>query len=454
MAGITTIGVRERATVPVVVVAAAGVAFLAGRGDLGRPAEILAALLAVFVAVAATRAPLPAACIGLGLVVAVPIYWAQPLPVLPLASTAGAVTGVLLFPAATTAWARLHLTLLDGLVVLYFLISIASIGANVEGQTAAIADLLARSVLPYVVFRLLATLDGAPTRLAATLVGVAVPLAVIGIQEGNGNGNPFFTLVRPGFEAGQWVRSQVRFGEVRAESSFGHAIAFGLFLAIALVLLLGLAWKANGRGRFVLLLASGVLVAALLATVSRGGVLSVGVGALLWGVALRGRRTGLLVVAAVVAAGLLLTPAGDELARLRDSVSDAGEAGDAARYRLEIARIATDSDTFSILGQEAPPGLGVVAGAKELLGLRTIDSQYALVYVTNGAVGLASFVAIALAAIAIALRRRLDPVERAWAAATAATAIALTSVALFTQMLTLFWIAVAVTAAVASRVDD
>jgi hypothetical protein len=442
---------RARAVPPIAAALVALGCFLGARGELGRPVAILGLVLGVLAAVVAARFPGPAACTALALVVVVPVYWAMPLPGVALAGTAAAITSVLLLPAAVAAADRIQLTLLDALVALYFLAALASIFANVDGQVAAVSDLAARSILPYAVFRVLAARDGAATALARTLVLAAVPLAVIGLREGAGHGNPFFGVVRGGFESGQWLRSQVRFGQVRAESSFGHAIAFSMFLAIALLLVLGLLWQARPAARVALAVAAPILFLALLATVSRGGLLALAVAAAVWALTLRGGRRGLVVVAAVFAAGALLTPAGDQLARLQHSVTDSTEAGDAVRYRLEIAQIVTEPGTFSLLGQKAPPGLGVVAGAKELLGLRTIDSQYALVYVTTGAVVLAAVVGIALALVAAALRRRLDPVERAWVAATAGTAVALATVALFTQMLSLFWIAVAVTAAVVSR---
>ena len=453
--GLDTRAARTAATTGLVVGAGVLLAFVGAKGELGRPADLVLAVVAVFAAAAAVRWPDTAAWAALALVVVVPTYWAQPLPVLPLAATPAAVTGVLLLPAAIGARDRVRVTFLDGFVALYFLAAIASIGANVDGKVAALGDLAARSVVPYLAFRLLSSRPGGPRRLAIAVVAAAVPLAVIGIGESNGDGNPFFTLVRPGFEAGQWIRSQVRFGHIRAESSFGHAIAFSLFLAIVVLLVLGLAWQTRSTRARVLLGGTGVVfVTALLATGSRGGVVSLAVGALLWAATLRGGRRGLLVVAAVVALILVLTPAGAQVAQLRASVSDSGEAGEAARYRLEIAHIITDPHSFSLLGLETPPGLGAVNGAKELLGLRTIDSQYAVVYVTNGIVGLAAFALIGISVLVMTLRRRLDPLARAWTAGAAATAIALTTVALFTQMLTLFWIAVAVAATVASQPED
>jgi hypothetical protein len=306
------------------------------------------------------------------------------------------------------------------------------------------------------VFRLLAARDGAPNRLAITLVAVAAPLALLGVRESEGGGNPFFTLVRPGFEASRWLRSQTRFGHIRAEAGFGHAIAFGLFLAIALLLVLGLTWQRTRSTRVLLGIVGCVLVAAMFATGSRGGQLSIVVGTCLWAVTLRGKRTGLLVLGAVVALGLVVTPAGEKVAQLRNSVSDSGEAGEAVQYRLEVARVVSDPRVFSLLGAEVPSSsdLGPVNAAKEEVGLRTIDSQYAVVYLTTGIAGLLAFCAVELLLLASVVRRRLDPVERAWAAAAASTGVALLSVALFTQMLSLFWICVAITAAVGSRAAD
>lgn len=442
--------VRERQTLlaPAVLLAGAAVAFLGGRGDLLRPRLFLALVVGGALAAVAVRRPDVAGPVGLGVVLVVPVYWAQPLPGVAVAGTASLLVSLALLPAAWRERHAVRLHALDALVALHFGVTVVSLAVNASGKGAAIGSLVARAALPYVVFRLLSTRPGAGRRLAIGLAAAAVPLAIIGIREAGGTENPFFTLVRAGVEH-QWVRSQVRFGEVRAEASFGHAIAFSLFLAVALLLLLGLAWQRRGH-RLLLVALAAPLGAALLATGSRGGLVCLVVGFGLWALGLRERRGGLLVVGWIVLAALLLTPAGGQLTRLQRSITDSGEAGEAARYRLEIASLLVDGDNFTVLGQEAPPGLGVVSAAEQRLGIRTIDSQYAVVYVTYGLFALASFVALAVALVRSSLRRHLQPIDRAWAAATAAVAIALSTVALFTQMQSLFWIAVALTATAAT----
>src|SRR3954468_19017587 len=103
--------VVARATPPFIVLGAVGACFLAAHGDLGRPANVLAGLVGIGLAVLATRHPVPAACCALAAIAFAPTYWAQPLPAVPLAGTAAALTGLVLLPAAL-ATARIRLTLL------------------------------------------------------------------------------------------------------------------------------------------------------------------------------------------------------------------------------------------------------------------------------------------------------------------------------------------------------
>lgn len=67
-------------------------AFVGARGEIGRPAHLLALVLAVVV----------------------PVYWAQPLPIVPVVGTAAALTGALLLPAAIGSVDHMRLGVVDG----------------------------------------------------------------------------------------------------------------------------------------------------------------------------------------------------------------------------------------------------------------------------------------------------------------------------------------------------
>jgi hypothetical protein len=72
-------------------------------------------------------------------------------------------------------------------------------------------------------------------------------------------------------------------------------------------------------------------------------------------------------------------------------------------------------------------------------GLRSIDSEFALEYLSGGLLVLLAFALVVLGVVRVAVRRGLSPVERAWAVGMVATSANLLTVALLTQQAELFW---------------
>jgi hypothetical protein len=395
----------------------------------------------------------PAAALGVATAVAVVVpfydgrYVSGSLGITPM--MAGCLV---LLPAAATHLRDVKLVWLDGVVALLVALRAASLALNYSGRLGAAAGLVLGTALPYVVFRLFSRHADVRRLLAWVLVVASIPMSVIGLQERYGTPNPFFTLLPTGYQGDQWAHAELRGGGVRAEASFGHPIAFGMFLALVLVLAVALAMtERKGWHRLVALGAAGLALLALTATLSRGPLLVGAIGVTAWFLATLGRLH-VLRVAAVLGMLVVLaftTPVAATVERLyAASTGDTREAR-SAEYRLQILALARDPEQFSLLGKEAPGDEGFSVALTTRTGLKSIDSELALVFLANGALPAMALVGAGLLVTVVCFRPGLSPVDRAWAVATAAGYINLTTVALLTQQAELFWASTGVVAALA-----
>jgi hypothetical protein len=302
------------------------------------------------------------------------------------------------------------------------------------------------------VFRVLASDRRVPTASAAVLVAAATALSIVAVRERAGIPNPFFALAG-NYQVQQWARPELRFGTVRAEASFGHPIAFGMFLAFVLVLALGLVLHARRSAvRIAVVTAAGLLATALVATLSRGPLIVAVVG-MSWYLLATLRRVPprrVLVLAGAAAVLVVTTPVLPTIQALQaQSTGDTREARSAA-YRLEVLSVALDPQQFSLLGKESKQVQGVQGALMDRTGLKSLDSEFAVVYLASGALALGALVAVAGLLIRTAARPDLDGLDRAWAIGMAACCLNFVTVALLTQESELFWAGVGVVAAPAA----
>lgn len=414
--------------------------YAAATGRFFGPATYLALTVALGGAVVAMAAPAAAARVFLVMIISIPIYWGVQRSGIPYPLIPGIVLPVVLIPAAAqhASRHRPRITRLDVYVIVHVGLVVLSEFLYFPSSPIIAGYYILQALVPYAVFRCLTVDAAVRTRLAAAVVWVATVLSLVGLGERTGLGNPFFTLVTPRFAARTWVGAQSRFGSIRAEASFGHAIPFGMFLAAAFVLALALAWVPKGR-RYLLVLP--LIAAAQLATASRGAVVVTVVAAAVWLASLREHLHPRRVTTMVLALMCLLafTPAGSAIRDLRDSISAPGEAGEAVTYRVTVSRLLTNGRNFSWLGSPSPiPDPSGVAGRRA--GLPSIDSQYSLVFLAHGLLPLVALVLIGFSCVVTALRTSGDPIDRAWAAVAAASFVGIASVALITQYVAWFWI--------------
>jgi hypothetical protein len=426
------------------------------RGGGASSALVLGFTVLVPLLYLARRFPMAGLRVGLVVLCAVPIYWGRDISGTYISSSPGFVVPfILLLPALGVAKGRFRWTLMDGLVVTFLCARILSALLHFDGPLGFSFVILMQMIVPYAVGRLYAT-DPAAIQIASrTLVFVAVPLGLVGLWEAAGTPNPFFSLVRPGYEV-VWAFPLARFDRIRAESSFGHPIAFGMFLAFVLVLGFALVWASRARSRVVLGASLVVLVFSLLATLSRGPIAVLLLGAVVWffGHLRRIKPHQVVVMMTMVVLLVVLTPAGATFGRLVDSLGGESSEASTAEHRLTVNGFITDSRYFSFLGLPAEGFRAPEEAARARAGLNTvtdtIDSEYSVLYVSQGLLPLLAFIAIGLSVWRTAFVQALGAVERAWAAATAAAFVGLWSVALITQYRPLFWIAIGAVGAIRS----
>jgi hypothetical protein len=386
----------------------------------------LVALAAVGTMVFAISRPRVALAIGLA-AIALPYTWGPQISTLGFGS--GIVVGLLFLIAYASTLTRFRPSALD-LAVLAFAVTPAA-SAELQGQPLHISNWIAAAIVfPYFGFRLLFHATDARRDFATAIVAVGVVVALIGIWEGITGHNP---IVHPGHliysngghYTSTWNVVEYRNGHVRALSTFGHPIAFGMFLAIPLAFALA-------RGGLWNLASAGVILVAEVLTYSRGGWIACLVVVLL----LAGRNRGRIVAAAtVIIAGAIFIGPINQI--LTESTSASTEAGNTTYYRVGLLSHAFDG--VSLLGHPFADLQSAFAGHPD------VTSLVAGTIVQTGLVGLLELALIACCVIValVSARRQADHDYRAATAALTAQLVGLISVALITNYQFFFWVLVA-----------
>jgi hypothetical protein len=226
----------------------------------------------------------------------------------------------------------------------------------------------------------------------------------------------------PGLHA-LWDDIQVRGGVARAEGAFGHSIALGATLAIALPLVLAAPVRA-----WVRVTATALMLGAVVVTYSRIGLITAVLGVVLTVLVARELTVRLRMVL-VVAGAAVLAVAVPLLSRVFLAAGD--EATNSAAYRADLLDLVGDID---VLGLSSAFSRGP-DGSVRFGTFRSIDSALILHGLTYGWLALAVvLVLLAGAVAAVVLRRATAPTI-----AIAASVPALATVALITQYATLVW---------------
>lgn len=318
----------------------------------------------------------------------------------------------------------LRLRLPDAVVALVVLVTVLAYGLDFVtihatfvvvmdwGTAYLLARLLCASVDPEWIYGVV-----------AVVLAAAAVLAVLEFVTGTN----VFVQIPPTSGAGTWRSLQERGGILRAEGAFGHSIALGASLALAVPLALGSRLRSGVKVAVV-----GALVAGAVVSFSRIGIGSTVLGLVLCILflrnGLRGRVRALLVGALAVAAVLALPL----VERVFSAAGD--EAAGSAAYRTDLLVLLP---SMRVIGTAASAERSA-DGVLRFGGFRSIDSALLYAGLTYG-----TLVMVVLAALyGTTLVGLVRGVGTAPSIALAAQVPAVLSVAFITQYSAFFWFVV------------
>ncbi len=304
---------------------------------------------------------------------------------------------------------------------------------------------------PYLVGRVIVARAPLHRVFAQSMVLGGLVLAPFAFAEAAGLGSPFFagSVAADNPSANPWDQPHLRAGEgFRAQVTFGHPIAYSMFLAVAIVFALVLMSQATDpRRRRQYLLASLVLVGCEVLAVSRTGWVVIAVALVLLAAgrtqraASRLARRWLVAALTVLVAVALFVPSVAavplSIVGLQSDTNDP-TLQQSASYRGSLYTAAFKGGVASWSGNKASKLAGQVETNNS-----SIDSEYLVMLDTWGGPATIAFLLIAAAVVLRALggvAGGRDEWSDTFAACAAALAVGLGSVALITQQEYMIWL--------------
>ncbi|MBC7518309.1 MAG: hypothetical protein H7248_05405 [Microbacteriaceae bacterium] len=318
---------------------------------------------------------------------------------------------------------RPRLGLVDLIVVAVIVVQLVALALKLGTLTSSFV-LIAHWGLGYLLGRVVAT--QIPLEQVYRIVAVVLSVvAVLALLEFATRNNIFVPVRANNALYATWSPLLERGGLLRVEGAFGHPIALGASLALAIPLTLASSFRLWLRGCMVF-----VLVGATVVTFSRTGMLCAIIALVLSVVSLRNSisaRARTVFVGGTIGIGVLATPL------VLGTFSEAGtEATASASYR---------GDLLSLIPSMASIGLAAnshrnASGETFFGSFHSIDSALIYFGLTNGLIPLILVMAILLAALVLVMRARATPATLAIVAQLPAVA----TVALITQFAMFFWV--------------
>lgn len=445
-------------------VAAAGAVVGVAVASSSAIAVALVALAVALVAAAGALVYPERAFVVLVLLLAlIPIYAAPEVGSLlfvPAAGAAWILAGVLAWRSLALDARPFRATAVDIAVGAFFLLMATSVAFSPQASVSDYLNVVFLWGGAYLAARLLLRETRKPVFLvAASFALVTVLVAPVAILEVAGRSNPFLSLQFNPVESAVWAGQASRFGQVRAEASFGHPIALSMFAATSAFLSLAMAINTERlRNRFVwfalAILAVGIQALAL----SRTGWLILALGIVVLTLATargaaRRRLAAVLAILAVTTTTMLAIAPPSQLQLLSDSGTGA-TAGS-----LEVANSGARRQV--LLDRALQPGVlqawgNPVNDITPAIGTsNSIDNAYILLANQWGLIPAAALVLVLLTLLPVivhARSRRSGPmVALPIAALTSFTALFF--VAFITQQQLMIWLLVGASGAIAERVS-
>jgi hypothetical protein len=208
---------------------------------------------------------------------------------------APSVGSLLFFPAAGASWLLIvvlawrnlatkgrimRVTSVDYTVLIFFALMAVSLAFSPRTSFSDYKNLIFIWFGPYLGMRLLLSECKHPVKVVSISFALAMAvLAPIAVSEVLGGSNPFFNLDFNSTEFSVWASQIARFGQTRAVASFGHPIAFSMFLAAAALFCLAMALSNENRNRrFFWYALAAVAVGVQALALSRTGWVMIGIG--------------------------------------------------------------------------------------------------------------------------------------------------------------------------------
>lgn len=345
---------------------------------------------------------------------------------LPAAAALALLVTVSLLPVTS-----FRFSLIDGLVLLLVVFSLTSLLAGNPTIALGFAFSLATYfVIGYVLGRV------APLRVDPSWIYSAVAVAftvvsVLALIEFFFVWNPFVLIHANNSMFVTWGGLQERGGVLRAEGAFGHSIALGSSLAIAVPLTLASRFSLPVRAGMVLLMLGATVV-----TFSRIGMITGLLGLVLSIVFMRdaiSRRSRIVLTTCIAIGCAVIFP-------LVSAVfDDAGtEASGSADYRGDLLSLVGSMNLVGVADSARRDSTGQVYFGN----FRSIDSQLILTGLSNGLIALILIVVALVGGIVLVVSRRATPPTIAAVAQIPAFA----TVALITQYSVFVWFVIGLAA--------
>lgn len=218
--------------------------------------------------------------------------------------------------AAALAWRNLirngyvlRPTIVDYTVAAFVLLMAVSLLFSPRAETSDFLRLMFFWIGPYLAARLLLRDTTRPATVVAVSFALAtLLLAPVAILESLGRDNPFFNLNFNSTEFAVWGSSVQRFGQDRAMTSFGHPIAFSMFVTASAILSTAMASSSKRpayRNAWYVMAAVAIGIQAL--ALSRTGWLMLAIGIVMIAViTVRGQMRRRLALLLVIVGGVVL----------------------------------------------------------------------------------------------------------------------------------------------------
>jgi len=334
-------------------------------------------------------------CVVLPSILLLPLYYEWKVALLPPVDFSDAVMLPLGIAMAIRNMSRWRFSILDLFLILFALSQCT--GDRILGQSTAsvfeLFDSLCKVVVPYMAGKLLIEQDNARSATLKQIVTLILAASLIGMYEFRGLDNPWRMAFGPFFKGEEipWA-TQLRGGFGRISASFAQAEVAGMMIVYALLLAIFLGrhyrWGERFRSMPGLRLRKSSLVVTLLLlalymTQSRGPELAF-VCAI--PIAFIGRRRRVLRTAVLVATFMLIggSIAYESLVKYAATNAPTSEEQETAAYRAVLL------ESYLPMAEHSGPwGLG--PHFPTIGKYKSVDNEYLFVALTDGYVGLGSF---------------------------------------------------------------